>query len=87
MENSHFSSSAQFQQRSNSVRGSKRRNSKFPAEAASIILNGVKNDEWRILVGPDAVAIDKAVREAPLNAYDANFGNDILNVRPAKSKL
>ena len=42
-------------------------------EAAEIILNGVRNNEWRILVGPDAVALDESVRAAPLTAYDANF--------------
>ena len=49
-----------------------------PADAAKIILDGVKNEEWRILVGPDAVAIDQSVRKAPLTAYDATFGFDDL---------
>ena len=40
-------------------------------EAAEIILNGVRNNQWRILVGPDAVALDESVRAAPLTAYDA----------------
>src|SRR5438094_6282981 len=35
------------------------------AEAATIILDGVKADNWRILVGNDAHQIDELVREAP----------------------
>ena len=44
-----------------------------PAQAAEIILQGVKDDNWRILVGKDAVALDEAVRETPLEAYDLDF--------------
>jgi NAD(P)-dependent dehydrogenase (short-subunit alcohol dehydrogenase family) len=43
------------------------------AQAAEIILDGVKNDRWRILVGADAVRMDQLVREAPEEAYDASF--------------
>ena len=43
------------------------------AEAATIILDGVKADRWRILVGRDAEIIDKRVREAPERAYDRDF--------------
>ena len=32
-------------------------------EAATVILDGVRADEWRILVGDDAVALDELVRE------------------------
>lgn len=39
------------------------------AGAATIILDAVKRGEWRILVGDDAVALDKAVRADPLTAY------------------
>jgi NAD(P)-dependent dehydrogenase (short-subunit alcohol dehydrogenase family) len=39
------------------------------AEAATIILDGVRNDEWRILVGDDARKLDEAVRADPLAAY------------------
>ncbi len=44
-----------------------------PAQAAEIILQGVKDENWRILVGKDAVALDEAVRESPLEAYDLDF--------------
>lgn len=48
-----------------------------PDQAAAIILNGVRNDEWRILVGPDAVALDAAVRASPLEAYDLAFSETV----------
>ncbi len=44
-----------------------------PDQAAEIILQGVKDENWRILVGKDAVALDEAVRESPLEAYDLDF--------------
>jgi len=43
------------------------------AEAATVILDGVKNNQWRILVGEDAKAIDKWVRESPEDAYNITF--------------
>lgn len=43
------------------------------AQAASIILEGVRNDRWRILVGDDAHAADKMVREAPEQVYEPDF--------------
>lgn len=44
------------------------------ADAATVILDGVREDRWRILVGDDAHALDAAVRAAPETAYDAGFG-------------
>jgi short-subunit dehydrogenase len=41
--------------------------------AATIILDGVRSDKWRILVGEDAKALDQLVRKTPESAYDANF--------------
>jgi NAD(P)-dependent dehydrogenase (short-subunit alcohol dehydrogenase family) len=43
------------------------------AEAATIILDGVKADNWRILVGKDAHQIDELVRQSPEEAYDIDF--------------
>jgi hypothetical protein len=43
------------------------------AEAASIILDGVKGDRLRILVGPDAHLIDAMVRHDPDHAYTPEF--------------
>jgi NAD(P)-dependent dehydrogenase (short-subunit alcohol dehydrogenase family) len=43
------------------------------AEAATIILEGVKAERLRILVGPDAAVIDTMVREDPDHAYEPEF--------------
>ena len=43
------------------------------AEAAAIILDGVKAERWRILVGKDAERIDELVRRSPERAYDVEF--------------
>jgi len=42
-------------------------------QAATIILDGVKADRWRILVGDDAHRIDTLVRQSPERAYDLDF--------------
>jgi NAD(P)-dependent dehydrogenase (short-subunit alcohol dehydrogenase family) len=41
--------------------------------AATVILDGVKADRWRILVGEDAHKIDALVRQSPERAYDVDF--------------
>ena len=43
------------------------------AAAATIILDGVKADQWRILVGDDAHIIAERVRQSPEQAYDLDF--------------
>src|SRR3984957_4347017 len=43
------------------------------AAAARIILDGVKAERWRILVGDDAHRLDARVRQTPERAYDAEF--------------
>jgi NAD(P)-dependent dehydrogenase (short-subunit alcohol dehydrogenase family) len=43
------------------------------AQAAKIILDGVKAGRWRILVGDDAHKLDVRVRETPERAYDPEF--------------
>ncbi|HSV02795.1 MAG TPA: SDR family NAD(P)-dependent oxidoreductase [Phenylobacterium sp.] len=43
------------------------------AEAAKIILDGVRAERWRILVGKDAHAMDLLVREDPEHAYEPEF--------------
>jgi NAD(P)-dependent dehydrogenase (short-subunit alcohol dehydrogenase family) len=42
-------------------------------EAAQVILDGVKAERWRILVGKDAQVLDRLVREAPEEAYGEPF--------------
>src|SRR4030081_3401342 len=43
------------------------------AQAATIILDGVKTNRWRILVGADAHKIDEMLRQSPERAYDIAF--------------
>jgi NAD(P)-dependent dehydrogenase (short-subunit alcohol dehydrogenase family) len=43
------------------------------AAAAKIILDGVKAERWRILVGDDAHRLDQRVRQTPERVYDAEF--------------
>jgi NAD(P)-dependent dehydrogenase (short-subunit alcohol dehydrogenase family) len=43
------------------------------AEAATIILDGVRQEQWRILVGHDAEVIDAEVRADPEQAYGPEF--------------
>jgi hypothetical protein len=43
------------------------------ARAATIILEGVRQNRWRILVGEDADALDAEVRADPEHAYDPEF--------------
>ncbi len=50
------------------------------AEAAAIILQGVRDERWRILVGDDAVALDEAVRADPEGAYETMLlGTEVSN--------
>lgn len=42
-------------------------------EAATIILEGVRQNRWRILVGEDAEELDGEVRADPEHAYDPEF--------------
>lgn len=41
--------------------------------AAAIILDGVREGRWRILVGDDAHVLDRLVRDRPEEAYDESF--------------
>lgn len=62
------------------------------AEAAEIILDGVRNDRWRILVGEDAHRLDELVRTFPEEAYEPSFfeklaqGNVFTNIANAASQ-
>ena len=59
------------------------------AQAATIILDGVRADRWRILVGDDAHALDAAVRADPEGAYGdrplglGTIGSIIGTVQPS----
>jgi NAD(P)-dependent dehydrogenase (short-subunit alcohol dehydrogenase family) len=43
------------------------------AQAAKVILDGVKAERWRILVGDDAHRLDERVRQTPERAYEPEF--------------
>ena len=43
------------------------------AAAATQILDAVREERWRVLVGKDAEALDRRVREAPEEAYEQSF--------------
>ena len=43
------------------------------AAAAKVILDGVKAERWRILVGHDAERLDAWVRNTPEEAYEPDF--------------
>jgi NAD(P)-dependent dehydrogenase (short-subunit alcohol dehydrogenase family) len=51
------------------------------AQAAAIILDGVRSGAWRILVGEDAKMIDAAVRAKPEATYD--YAELFREMRPA----
>ena len=48
------------------------------AQAARIILDGVKAGQWRILVGDDAHRLDARVRETPEKAYTPEFYENLV---------
>ena len=42
-------------------------------QAATVILDGVREERWRILIGDDAHRLDEMVRESPEDAYSEGF--------------
>ena len=48
------------------------------AQAAKIILDGVKAERWRILVGDDAHKLDARVRQSPEQAYTPEFYKSLV---------
>lgn len=56
------------------------------ADAATIILDGVRSGAWRILVGEDAKSLDSFVRANPEGAYDyAQLANQAAEARSPAS--
>lgn len=51
------------------------------AEAATVILDGVRAGEWRILVGEDAKALDERVRSDPWSVYDPDAPGGLGTIR------
>lgn len=67
---------AQIRERMRENRNQFRDNAPTSADqAAGIILDGVRQERWRILVGDDAHRLDAAVREAPEEAYEPDFSS------------
>ena len=48
------------------------------AEAARVILDGVREERWRILVGEDAHVLDELVRDEPEEAYEPAFMEKLM---------
>ncbi len=48
------------------------------AQAAGVILQGVRDERWRILVGDDAVGLDELVRSRPESAYEPEFMEELV---------
>ncbi len=48
-------------------------------EAATVILDGVREERWRILVGDDAHVLDQRVRANPEDAYELDFIQNLHN--------
>ena len=42
-------------------------------EAAAMMLQGVRDERWRVLLGDDAQVLDRLVRENPEEAYEESF--------------
>ncbi len=51
-------------------------------QAATIILDGVRANRWRILVGEDAERLDQMVRREPESAYEAAFASTWRDGKP-----
>ena len=47
------------------------------AQAATIILDGVRQEKWRILIGADAECMDRLARAAPEEAYEQSFVDNL----------
>ena len=56
-----------------------------PDQAAEVILEGLRDDRWRILVGEDAKLLDRCVRAWPEVAYSHEFLSKLANPPPADS--
>jgi NAD(P)-dependent dehydrogenase (short-subunit alcohol dehydrogenase family) len=48
------------------------------AGAATVILDGVRAGHWRILIGPDAAALDEKLRARPHDAYTDAFTSELI---------
>lgn len=51
------------------------------ATASSVILDAVRNNQWRVLIGQDAHDLDRLVREAPHEAYETSMIDKINELK------
>jgi hypothetical protein len=51
------------------------------ATASSVILDAVRNNQWRVLIGRDAHDLDRLVREAPHEAYEKSMIDKINELK------
>lgn len=56
------------------------------AQAAAVILDGVRAGRWRILVGEDAEFLDARVRAEPESAYEVPFAMALMQARLAREE-
>lgn len=56
------------------------------AQGAQIILDGVRKEQWRILVGEDAEFLDQMVREDAEIAYEGSFVEKLMEEREKRGK-
>jgi len=54
-----------------------------PAEAATVILDAVRNKTWRVLVGEDAKMLDQIVRGNPEDVYSVEFFQQFQDQMPS----
>ncbi len=57
-----------------------------PAQAATVILDAVRNETWRVLVGEDAKMFDQIVRENPEDVYSLGFFQQFQDRMPSAPK-
>ena len=57
-----------------------------PAEAATVILDAVRNKTWRVLVGEDAKMLDQIVRGNPEDVYSLEFFQQFQDQMPSALK-
>jgi hypothetical protein len=51
------------------------------AVAVSVILEGVKNKTWRMIIGTDTESLDVLVRESPETVYEPRFQDIMRRLR------
>jgi hypothetical protein len=50
-------------------------------EAAALIVDATKGEDWRVVIGPGAKLLDGEVRNDPMHAYESDFYDNLLKKR------